>query len=167
MACYQGVIMDLRTIKEIKIGNANVKEIRSVNQKIWSGENWIWDFDFTKSNHEWVGLTWFGNKGFLIRRNVVLKLAKKYKFKKDKAYYMEMQVNREQGGINIGRIKGEARLNISIPITFDLTIPSTNGIITNSAIYILNENEGVAEQRVLFYTANGTTYLQSLRLKEV
>ena len=167
MACYQGVIMDLRTIKEIKIGNSKIKEIRSVEQKIWSGENWIWDFDFTKSNHEWVGLTWVKNKGFLTRRNVALTLAKKYKFKKDKTYYMEMQVDRKQGNINIGRIKGEVRLNISIPITFDLTIPSTQGIITNSAVYILNEDEGAAEQRVLFYTANGTTYLQSLKLKEV
>ncbi len=159
--------MDLRTIKEIKIGNSKIKEIKSANQKIWSGDNWIWNFDFTKSNHEWVGLTWVENKGFLTARNVLLKLAKKYKFKKNKTYYMEMQVKREQGNINIGKIKGEVRLNVSIPIYFNLTIPSTHGIITNSAKYILDENEGVEEQRVLFNTANGTTYLQSLKLKEV
>lgn len=159
--------MDLRTIKEIKIGNSKIKEIRSANQKIWSGDNWIWDFDFTKSDHEWVGLQWVENKGFLTTRNVVLNLAKKYKFKKDKTYYMEMQVKREQGNININRIKGNVRLNVSIPIYFDLTIQATHGVISGSAKYILNEDQGVVEQRVLFNTANGTTYMQSLKLKEV
>lgn len=159
--------MDLRTIKNFKIGNANIKEIRNANQKIWSGDNWIWDFDFTKSDHEWVGLTWVENKGFLTMRNVVLRLFKKYKFKKDKTYYMEMQVKREQGNANIDKIKGEARLNISIPIYFDLTIPSTHGIITGTVKYIFNEDEGVAEQRVLFNITKSATYLQSLKLKEV
>lgn len=167
MACYQGVVMDLRTIKEIKIGNSKIKEIRSADQKIWSGENWIWDFDFTKSNHEWAGSTWVENKGFLTRRNVVLKLAKKYKFKKDKTYYMEMKVKREQENININRIKGEVRLNVSVPLYFDLIIHSPYGMITNNVLYFLNENGGVGEQRISFDLVNGTVYLQSLKLKEV
>lgn len=159
--------MDLRTIKEIKIGNASIKEIRSSNQKIWSGENWIWDFDFTKSNHEWVGLTWVENKGFLIQRNVLLKLVKKYKFEKNKTYYMEMQVKREQENININRIEGEVRLNISVPIYFDSIIYSPHGIITNNVLYFLDEGGGVGEQRIVFNMLNGTIYLQSLKLKEV
>lgn len=166
MACYQGVIMDLRTIKNFKISNANIKEIRSAKQKIWSGDNWIWDFDFTKSQHGWMGLSW-SSDGFEIENIKEFYLIKKENFIKNRTYHIEFDVERKNDNIDLFRIAIALNSNGYGQKVFNFNVPKKKEIFIISYTYTANQSEESNKQYLKFIHTKTGTKLKALRLKEV